>query len=100
MFFHPDVTVAADWEITINDKISQSELLKHSLPVKLALPASQPRLIWTHVGSFLSLYGDRKLHGSGLSDSPKFFFRARWRVGDARVGRGYAGWTISKSRHP
>ena len=27
-------------------------------------------------------------------------FRAPWRMGDAVVGRGNAGWTISKSGHP
>ena len=44
------------------------------------------------------------LHGSGMSyamtASPKPSFRAPWRVGDAVVGRGNAGWTTPKSGHP
>ena len=47
---------------------------------------------------------DGNWHGSGMSQvktaSPKPFFRAPWRVGDAMVGRGNAGWTTSKSGHP
>ena len=31
--------------------------------------------------------------------SPKPSFRAPWRLGDAVVGRGNAGWTTSKSEH-
>ena len=34
-----------------------------------------------------------------VSASPKPLFRAPWRVGDAVVGRGSAGWTTSKSGH-
>ena len=45
----------------------------------------------------------RKLACSGMSyatsDSPKPSFRAPWRVGDAVVGRGNAGWTTSKNGH-
>ena len=44
------------------------------------------------------------LHGSGMSHAttaiPKPSFRAPWRVGDAVVVRGNAGWTSSKSGHP
>ena len=43
-------------------------------------------------------------HGLGMSyataASPKPSFRALWRVGDAVVGRGNAGWTTSKTVHP
>ena len=43
-------------------------------------------------------------HGSGMSRattaSPKPSFRALWRMGNAVVGRGNAGWTTSKSGHP
>ena len=35
-----------------------------------------------------------------MTASPKLFFKAPWRVGDAMVGRGNAGWTTSKSGHP
>ena len=34
------------------------------------------------------------------ASSPKPSFSAPWRVGDAVVGRGSAGWTTSKSGHP
>ena len=44
------------------------------------------------------------LHGSGMSHattaSQKPSFRAPWRVSDAMIGRGSAGWTTSKSGHP
>ena len=44
------------------------------------------------------------LHDTGMSRamiaSPKPIFRAPWRVGDAVVDRGIAGWTTSKSGHP
>ena len=44
------------------------------------------------------------LHGSGTSHamtaSPNPSFRAPWRLDDAVVGRGNAGWTTSKSGHP
>ena len=47
---------------------------------------------------------DGNLHSSGMSHdkraSPKPSFRAPWRVGDAVVDGGNAGWTTSKSRHP
>ena len=46
----------------------------------------------------------RKLRGSGMSHAttapPKPSFRASWRVGDAAVDRGNAGWTTSRSGHP
>ena len=35
-----------------------------------------------------------------VTTSPKSFFRVLWRVGEAVVGRGNAGWKTSKSRHP
>ena len=43
-------------------------------------------------------------HGSGMphatrASSKPFFIRALWRLGDAVVGRGNAGWTISNSGH-
>ena len=52
---------------------------------------------------FWQLSIDGNLHGLGKSHSttasPKSSFRAPWRVGDAMVGRGNAGWTTSKSVH-
>ena len=45
-----------------------------------------------------------KSHGSGLSctmtASPKPFFKAPWKVGNAMVSSGHAGWTKSQSGHP
>ena len=35
-----------------------------------------------------------------MTASPKPSFRASWRVGDAVVGIGNAGWTTSKNEHP
>ena len=53
---------------------------------------------------FLAAVMRRNLHSSGMSHattaSPKPSFRAPWRVGDAVVGRGNAGWTRSKCWHP
>ena len=47
---------------------------------------------------------DGNLHGSVTSHStaapPNSSFKASWRVGDAVVGKGNAGWTTSKSGHP
>ena len=44
------------------------------------------------------------VHGSGMSHattaSPKPSFKAPWKVGDAVVGGGNAGWTALKSGHP
>ena len=59
-----------------------------------------------HRSLFWLLPRDGNSHGSGklersrrpLQDHPSF--RARWRVGDAVVGRGNTGWTKSKSGHP
>ena len=52
---------------------------------------------------FRQLSREGNLHGSGMSHattaSPKPSFRAPWRVGNAVVGRGNAGWTTSKSEH-
>ena len=59
---------------------------------------------WVHKNHFLQLSRDGNLHGTGVShvttSSPKPSFRAPWRVGDAVVGRGNAGWATSKSGHP
>ena len=58
----------------------------------------------TSLRFFFFFFWGGSLHGSGMSHlttaSPKLFFRAPWRVGDAMVGRGNAGWTTSKSGHP
>ena len=60
--------------------------------------------LWAYKNLFWQLLRDGNLHGSGMSHattaSPKPSFRAPWRVGDAVVGRGNAGWTTSKSGHP
>ena len=49
-------------------------------------------------------YGNGISHGPGISHattaSPVPSFRTPWRVGDAVVARGNAGWTTSKSGHP
>ena len=60
--------------------------------------------LWVQRNFFWQLSRDRNLHGSGMSHattvSPKPLFRAPWRVGNAMVGRGNAGWTTWKSGHP
>ena len=60
--------------------------------------------LWIHRNVFWQLSIGGHLHGSGMSHtttaSRKPFFRAPWRVGDAVVGRGNAGWKTSKSGHP
>ena len=60
--------------------------------------------LWVHRNLFRQLLRDGNLHGSGMSHatraSPKPSFRAPWKVGDAMVGSGNAGWTTSKSGHP
>ena len=47
---------------------------------------------------------DGNFHGSGMSHattaSQKPSFGTLWKVGDAMIGRGNAGWTKSKGRHP
>ena len=59
---------------------------------------------WARKNLSWQLSRDGHLHGSGLSHamtaSPTLSFGASWRVGDAMVGRGNAGWTTSKSGHP
>ena len=65
---------------------------------------ARPTSLWVYRSLFWQLFRDGNLHGSGMSHattaSPKPFFRATWRVGDAVVGRGNAAWTTSKSGHP
>ena len=60
--------------------------------------------LWVHRNIFWLLSRDGNLHGSGMSHattaSPKPTFRAPWRMGDAVVSKGNAGWTTSKSGHP
>ena len=60
--------------------------------------------LWVHGNIFWQLSRVGNLHCSGMSHatkaSPKPSFRAPWRVGDALVGRGNAGWTTSKCGHP
>ena len=57
--------------------------------------------LWAHRKLFWQLSRGRNLHGSGVSHAAKAFpnpsFRASWRVDDAMVGRGNAGWISSKS---
>ena len=56
-----------------------------------------------HRNFFWQLSRDENSHGSDMpratTASPKPSFRAPWSVGDAVVGRGNAGWTLSKSGH-
>ena len=60
--------------------------------------------LWAQGNLFWQLSRDGISHDSGMSHattaSPKPSFRAPWRVGDAVLGRGFAGWTTSKSGHP
>ena len=60
--------------------------------------------MWVHRNLFWQLSRDGNLHGNGMSQattaSPKPSFGASWRVDDAIVSRGNAGWTTSKSGHP
>ena len=60
--------------------------------------------LWDHWNLLWQLLRDGNLHGSSMSHtttaSPNPSFGAPWRVGDAVVDRGNAGWTISKSGHP
>ena len=50
-----------------------------------------------------NFHKDANLHGLGMSHaktaSQKTSFRAPWRVGNAVVSRGNAGWTTSKTGH-
>ena len=60
--------------------------------------------LWAHRNLFWQLSRNWNLHGSDMScattASPKLSFRASWKVGDAVVGKGNAGWTTSKSGQP
>ena len=60
--------------------------------------------LWVHRNLFWQLSRDGNLHGLGMSHtttaSPKPSFKAPWMVSNAVVGRGNAGWTVSKSGHP
>ena len=60
--------------------------------------------LWVHRNLFWQLSRDGNVRGSGMSHattaSPKPSFGASWRVDDAIVSRGNAGWTTSKSGHP
>ena len=57
-----------------------------------------------HRNLFWQLPWDGNLQGFGISRattaSPKPSFKALWRVGDAVVDRGTAGWTTSKNGNP
>ena len=59
--------------------------------------------LWIHRNLSWKLSGDGNLHGLGMSHTttacPKPSFMARWRMGDATVGRENGGWTFSKSGH-
>ena len=59
--------------------------------------------LWVHRNLFLQLSGDGNLHVLGMlhamTTSPRPSIRAPWRLGNAMVGRGNAGWTTSKSGH-
>ena len=67
-------------------------------------PTTRSTFLWVHRNLLWQLSRDRYLHGSSMSNattaSPKSSFRAPWRVGDAVVGTGNAGWTMSSSGHP
>ena len=59
--------------------------------------------LWVHGNLYWQLSRDGNSHGSGMSHattvSLKPSFRAPWRVSDAVVGRGNAGWTTPQSGH-
>ena len=58
-------------------------------------------LLWVHRNLFWQLSREKNLHGLGMSHvmtaSPKPSFSVPWRMGDAVVSRGNAGWTTSIS---
>ena len=60
--------------------------------------------LWVHRNLFLQLSGDGNLHVLGMlhamTTSPRPSIRAPWRLGNAMVGRGNAGWTTPNSGHP
>ena len=62
---------------------------------------TRPTSLWVHRNLFWQLSVDGNVHGLGVSHattaSPKLSFRASWKVGDAVVGKGNAGWTTSKN---
>ena len=49
---------------------------------------------------FSQLLRNGNLHGSGMSQTRSASPRAPWRTRDAVVGRGNAGWTLSKNGDP
>ena len=56
--------------------------------------------LWVYGNLFWQLSGDGSLHGShSTTASPKPSSRAPWRLDDAVVSRGSAGWTTWKSGH-
>ena len=64
---------------------------------------ARPVSLWAHRNLFWQLSRDRNWHGLGVSCAiiayPKPSIRAPWRVGDAVVSRGNAGWRTSKHGH-
>ena len=66
--------------------------------------AASPTSLLAYRNLFMQLSRDGNSRGSGTSHamtpSLKPSFRTLWRVGDAVVGRGNAGWTAPKSGRP
>ena len=60
--------------------------------------------LWVHSKLLWQLSKDGSLHCSGtrhaMTASRKLSLKAPWRVGDAMVSSGNAGWTTPKSGHP
>ena len=60
--------------------------------------------MWAYGYLFWQLSSDRNWHDSGVSHtktaSSKPSFKAPWRVSDGVIGRGNAGWIMSKSGYP
>ena len=59
---------------------------------------------WVHMNLFWPLSRDGNLHGSDMSHATTASLnpsiRTPWRVGDAVISRGNAGWTTPKTENP
>ena len=58
-------------------------------------------ILWAHRNPFRQLSRDGNSHDAGMPRATTAFinpsFRAPWRVGEATISRGNAGWTTPKS---
>ena len=87
-----------------SDETSSNLLLGAQDPGPMTGCRARSTSLWVHMNLFWQLSRDGYMHGSGMSyamtASQKPFLRAPWRMGDAIVKRGNAGWTPLKSGHP